>query len=427
MLTKQDAELVMRVGPGTPMGELIRRTWLPFCLSEELPAADCDPIHIRLMHEDLVAFRDSAGRVGVVGEHCPHRNASLFYGRNEEGGLRCLYHGWKIDVNGAILETPCEPPESRMRFHIRHTAYAVVERGDVVWIYMGPRDKEPPFPNFSWTRLPAENRCVGKVNYACNYVQSIEGAIEHIHGDVLHSGHELMGWTPEQITALDRAYYGFRPAARHYEFQDTAYGFRSAGIKPMDDDQQGVNVTPFIVPFHVMLAGSPHMFVPIDDENTWYFDVRANPSRPIDRAKALAERGEVVGVDVDSERKKLRTLENNFMQDRRAMREKEEHWSFSGIPWGKPHQDMLMIETMGPLTDWTTEHLGQADVVVAHMRQRMIDAVRRFMQTGEVAEVDASVPLDCVRGGGGVIPNEVPWQSVAAFAGEGASSPVATD
>ena len=131
----------MRVGPGTPMGELIRRTWLPFCLSEELPGVDCDPVRVRLMHEDLVAFRDTAGRVGVMGEHCPHRNASLFYGRNEDGGLRCLYHGWKIDVDGTILETPCEPAGSRIRFHIRHTAYPVVEQGDVVWIYMGPSDK----------------------------------------------------------------------------------------------------------------------------------------------------------------------------------------------------------------------------------------------------------------------------------------------
>ena len=377
---------------------------------------------MRLLGEDLVAFRDSAGRIGVMGEHCPHRNASLFYGRNEEGGLRCLYHGWKIDVNGTILETPCEPAESAMRFHIKHAAYPVVEQGDVVWIYMGPREKQPPFPNFWWSTLPPENRCVGKINYACNYVQSIEGAIEHIHGDVLHSGHELMGWTEEQIRELDPAYYGFRPAARHYEFQDTPYGFRFAGIKPMDDDQQSVNITPFIVPFHIMLAGSPHMFVPMDDENTWYFDVRAMATRTIDRAKALAERGEVVGVDVDREHRKLRTLANNFQQDRQAMRTKKEHWSFSGIPWGKPHQDMLMIETMGPLTDWTTEHLGQADVVVAHMRQRMVEAARRFVETGEVAEVDASIPLDRVRGGGSIIPTDAPWESVAAFAGEWESS-----
>src|SRR5687767_3805506 len=166
------------------MGELIRRCWVPACLSEELPEADCDPIRLRLLGEDLIAFRDSGGRVGVLGEHCPHRGASLFFGRNEEGGLRCLYHGWKIDVTGNILETPCEPAESRMRFHIKHEAYPVVEAGDVIWVYMGPKEKQPPFPNWAWTRLPSANRAIGKINYECNYLQATEGAIDHLHSDV---------------------------------------------------------------------------------------------------------------------------------------------------------------------------------------------------------------------------------------------------
>jgi phthalate 4,5-dioxygenase oxygenase subunit len=391
---------------------------VPFCLSEELPEPDCDPIRIRVLNEDLVAFRDSEGRVGVLDEHCPHRGASLFFGRNEEGGLRCLYHGWKMDVAGTILETPCEPADSRMRFHVKHAAYPAVEAGDVVWIYMGPKDKQPPFPNFWWTRVPPEQRVVGKIDYDCNYVQSIEGAIEHIHGDVLHSGHELMGWTKEQLDGLDRDYYGFRPAARVYEFQNTNYGFRFAGIKPQDDDQKAINVTPFIVPFHILLTTSPHMFVPMDDEHTWYFDVRANATRPVNHDQQLRDRGEVVGVDVDANHRKFRTIRNNFLQDRKAMREKSEHWSFSGIPWGKPHQDMAVIESMGALTDWGKEHLGIADNVVVAMRQCLVDAVRRYTETGEVPSWDAAVPLGEVRGGGAVIPADAPWQAVSATAGE---------
>jgi hypothetical protein len=290
--------------------------------------------------------------------------------------------------------------------------------GDVVWIYMGPQDQQPPFPNFWWATVPSAHRVVGKIDYECNYVQSIEGAIEHIHGDVLHSGHQLMGWTDEQLRGLDREYYGFRPAARHYEFQDTAYGFRFGGIKPQDDEQKSVNVTPFIVPFHILLASSPHMFVPMDDEHTWYFDVRANSSRPIDRERALRERGEVFGVDVGRDRRKIRNLRNNFMQDRQAMREKKEHWSFSGIPWGKPHQDMAVIETMGALTNWGKEHLGVADNVIIAMRQCLVEAARHFVDTGEVPSWKPSVPLSQVRGGGALIPVDAPWQSVAAFAGE---------
>jgi phthalate 4,5-dioxygenase len=418
MLTVEDADLIMRTGPGTPMGELIRRTWVPCCLSEELTEPDCDPIRIRLLGEDLVAFRDGDGHVGVMEERCPHRQASLFFGRNEEGGIRCLYHGWKIDVHGNVLETPCEPADSRMRFHIKHRAFPVVEQGDVVWIYMGPKENQPPFPNYWWTMVPADQRCVGKIDYACNYVQSIEGAIEHIHGDVLHSGHELMGWNEAQLAGLDKRYYGFRPAARLYENQDTPYGFRFAGIKLLDDDQKAIHITPFIVPFHILLSTSPHMFVPMDDEHCWYFDVRASATRKVDRERELRERGEVVGVDVDAQHRKLRTLENNFLQDRQAMREKKEHWSFSGIPWGKPHQDMAVIESMGPLTNWAKEHLGVADVVILGMRQCLVDAVKRFAETGEVAEVDPSVPLDRVRGESAVIPADAPWQELALYAGE---------
>ncbi len=418
MLTKEDCELITRVGPGTPMGELIRRTWVPACLSEELSESDCDPIRVRLVGEDFVAFRDSEGRVGLMDEHCPHRGASLFFGRNEEGGLRCLYHGWKMDVHGNVLDTPCEPAESRMRFHIKHAAYPIIEQGDVVWTYLGPRDKQPPFPNFWWATIPASNRCVGKIDYACNYVQAIEGAIEHVHGDVLHSGFELMQWTEEQISELDEEHYRFRGSARHYEMQDTPYGFRFAGIKPAGDGKKYVGVTPFAVPFHVFLSTSPHMMVPSDDEHTWYYDVRASTRQKIDRAEALADRGEVVGVDLNPDHTKIRTLQNSYLQDRKAMRERKTDWSYSGLPWGKPHQDMAVIESMGPITNWGKEHLGLMDAVVVHMRQRMVAAVRRFMETGEVAEVDPSIPYDRITGDSGVIGLDEPWESVGAHAGE---------
>ena len=222
MLTAEENELLTHVGPGTPMGEMIRRFWLPVCLSEEIPDSDCDPIRVRLVGEDLVAFRDSKGNVGVMDEHCPHRGASLFFGRNEEGGLRCLYHGWKFAVDGTILETPCEPAESHIRHHLKHSAYPAGEAGEVVWAYLGPKDKQPAFPDFWWTKIPAEQRAPGKIDYACNFVQAIEGAIDSSHADFLHSGYEVVGFSEERIRQIDPNRSTVRET--HWEADETDYG-----------------------------------------------------------------------------------------------------------------------------------------------------------------------------------------------------------
>ncbi len=419
MLTKEDNELLTRVGRGTPMGELIRRCWTPACLSEELPEPDCDPIRVRLLGEDLIAFRDSDGRAGVMDEHCPHRGASLFFGRNEEGGLRCLYHGWKMDVAGNILETPCEPAESRMRFHIKHAAYPVVERAEVVWVYLGPPAEEPPAPDFWWMGLPAENRAVGKIEYTCNFVQAMEGVWDSMHSNFLHSGFGVMHWTPEQIAALDPREYGFWPTTPFVETQDTPYGFRAAHVHEQPDGSKVVGVRPFIVPFHSLLSDTPHMFVPEDDEHTWLFDVRASVKRPVDREAALRARGERVGPDLTPDHRKIHNSENNYGQDRQVMREKKVDWSYSGIPWGKPHQDMAMTESMGPIWDRSKEHLGSSDAAVMKLRSRLLDAVRGFMETGKVAELDPSIPFERIAGVSNVrVAADAPWESVGATAGE---------
>src|SRR5581483_5398355 len=148
MLSKEENELITRTGPGTPGGEMFRRFWLPACLSSELPEPDGDPVRVRLLGEDLVAFRDSRGRVGLMPENCPHRGAALYFGRNEEGGLRCLYHGWKCDVDGNLLDTPCEPEGSVVRDRVKADVYPVHEQGGVIWAYLGPRGTRPPFPDF---------------------------------------------------------------------------------------------------------------------------------------------------------------------------------------------------------------------------------------------------------------------------------------
>src|ERR1700722_431035 len=181
MLSKEENELLTQTGPGTPMGELFRRFWLPALLSSELPEPDCAPVKLTILSEDLVAFRDSEGRVGVLERYCPHRGSSLFWGRNEESGLRCVYHGWKFDVTGSCVDMPNEPMESRFREKIRTTAYPTEERGGVIWIYMGPKDLHPQMPELEWTLVPENQRYVTKRITACNYLQNVEGEVDSAH------------------------------------------------------------------------------------------------------------------------------------------------------------------------------------------------------------------------------------------------------
>ena len=182
MLSQEDNEMLTRTNTGTPMGELMRRYWMPALLSKELPEPDCPPIRVRLLGEDLVAFRDTEGRVGLLDAYCSHRRASLFYGRNEECGLRCVYHGWKYDVEGNVVDTPAEPPQSNLKNKVRHKAYPCREALGMVFTYMGPPERMPLFPDYEWLTLPLENVGVTKFFLECNYLQALEEiAIRHIH------------------------------------------------------------------------------------------------------------------------------------------------------------------------------------------------------------------------------------------------------
>src|SRR4051812_38351407 len=187
MMTRQDNDRLTRTGPGTPMGALMRRYWLPALLSDELPDPDCPPVRVLLLGEELVAFRDSDGRVGLLDEYCSHRRASLFFGRNEECGLRCIYHGWKFDVDGKVLDTPVEPENSMLRHTVRQTAYPCREVNGVVYPYRAPPAKMPPLPTLPCITLPAEQVCIGsKMLNECNWLQGLEGDCDSSHSAYLH-------------------------------------------------------------------------------------------------------------------------------------------------------------------------------------------------------------------------------------------------
>ena len=234
MLTREENEQVTKVGAGTPMGEALRRYWLPAMLHSELPEPDCTPIRLRLLGEDLVAFRDTNGDIGVLDENCPHRLASLWLGRNEEAGLRCVYHGWKYDVHGNCIEQMNEPVAFKDKIKVK--AYPAVEMGDVIWVYMGPAEKKPPLPNFEYTRVPETHRGVTKVVQECNWLQALEGGIDSSHAPILHR--QLReGASAEGIQPSTPFVRGGAPTL---EVDVTDYGYRYTGIRPLDEDEQYV-------------------------------------------------------------------------------------------------------------------------------------------------------------------------------------------
>src|SRR5689334_15961093 len=187
MLSREDNELVTRVGPGTPMGSLMREYWLPAMLSSEVPAPDSDPVRVMLLGEKLIAFRDTNGKIGLIQNHCPHRGASLFFGRNEESGLRCVYHGWKFAADGTCVDMPNEPAESDFKHKVRATAYPCKERGGIIWAYMGPPERQPELPDLEWAIVPEDQRYISKRLQETNYAQAMEGGIDSSHVSFLHN------------------------------------------------------------------------------------------------------------------------------------------------------------------------------------------------------------------------------------------------
>jgi phthalate 4,5-dioxygenase oxygenase subunit len=396
MLTREENDLLTQTGPGTPMGELMRRYWLPVMLSGELEA-DGEPKQVKLLSQRFVAFRDSSGRVGLLDEHCPHRGASLAYGRNEECGLRCIYHGWKVDVDGNIVDTPSEPEDSTFRFRIKHPAYAVHEVAGLIWAYIGPPDQRPPFPDWEWTRADPEQFEINKVFEECNYAQGLEGSIDSVHSDFLHSS-DLRGRPSDH-----------RPS---FEVDERPYGFRYAAIRKPDTDASSkkyVRVTLFVAPCFVFIPPqrppgkeivTHQMWVPIDDESNYFYSVRWNRLGP-------SERDHIAQFQMDSEFRPARSRANKHLQDRAAMK----NGSWTGID-GVNSQDFAVVESMGPIFDRTREHLGVTDLAIIRFRRWLLQHARALAEQGiEPPLFEAYSTLATEER---VVPLDMPWTEVAA-------------
>jgi phthalate 4,5-dioxygenase oxygenase subunit len=422
MLTREENERLCRVGPETPMGRMLRRYWIPALLSSDLEAGG-DPKRVRLLGEDLVAFRDDRGRVGLLDELCPHRRASLALGRNENGALECLYHGWRIDCTGKILDTPVEPEESTFKDRVRATAYSVYESGGIVWAYMGPAGLEPPPLDFHFTQVPPEHVLMIRVKTSSNWAQGVEGVIDSSHTNLLHRHGVRPSADVTATTTVDSGLVARRPSSDtrpRMEAQDTPYGFRYAAIrKPIvdPDTQKYVRVSLFIAPIYAMFPPPKgwvwmQIFVPVDDDNTMFYFIMVSET-PLDdkqRARMLEETEMRPGIDIDSDLRHKRSRANNWLQDRAAMRRGESHTGLAGV---NP-EDFAVQESMGAFLDRSKEHLGVSDTAVIRFRRMMLDAVKRFTDDGTTpVGLTAPVPYAALRAEEQMLPIEASWHTVS--------------
>src|SRR5262245_56136289 len=324
MLSREENELLTRVGPGTPMGELFRRYWLPAMLATELPEPDCPPIRVRLLGEDLVAFRDSAGTVALLEAHCAHRGAPLFFGRNEECGLRCVYHGWKFDVTGQCVDMPNEPPQSTFKERIRLTAYPVREAGGVLWAYMGPPEQQPALPELEWTWVPAGHRYATKRIQECSYLQNLEGELDSSHISFLHRRFNQPSGPPTGQQAATVT----QDTAPRFTVLNTDYGMVVGACRDADDAHYYWRITQFLMPTYTMIPSPPDAYldctvaVPVDDENMVGFTIAWRPEAPLSADDvARIESWTGVHTEVDPRTfQPVRNKANDYLIDRQAQR-----------------------------------------------------------------------------------------------------------
>ena len=378
MLTRARNDLLTRTGPGTPCGKLLRSYWQPIAASEEMPPGG-DPLPIRIMSEDLVLFRDDGDRLGLIGLHCPHRGTDLSYGRVEDGGLRCLYHGWLFDIHGKCLDQPAEPEGKKFCHKVRHVSYPVQEKGGCIWTYMG--EGEPPLiPDFQFLTAPEPNRLTFRVRQMCNWLQGLESSTDPVHTTFLHrrppgkasarSGSDVNALRGTDVPKVDT--------------ENTSFGTRIYALHNAPNGRKYLRVNNYVYPCGATpsTSGGRHAYqgrwyVPVDDCSHFRFEFFYNQEKPLDKERLRKNRAENVGPDL----RHVRRADNRYLQDRDEMK-RGESWGGMGLHF--PSQDAFAIETQGVIQDRTKEHLGSSDIVITAVRKTLLEAIRQ-MQDGKEA------------------------------------------
>jgi phenylpropionate dioxygenase-like ring-hydroxylating dioxygenase large terminal subunit len=409
-----------RVGRGTPLGQALRRYWIPACVASDLPGPDCDPIRLRLLGDSFVAFRDSSGVVGILDEACPHRLASLVYGHNGEGGLRCLWHQWKFAVDGTILETP-NAPTCGVKDRLKANAYPAKESGGLIWTYLGREADPPPLPEFGWATVAERNRAVIPLDVDCSFVKALEGLMDSAHISLLHVNSMPIS-TEFRSTITDNPYADAIDAAPEVEVEATDFGFHFASLRNAVKDgapARHVRIAAFVMPFLCFVAptGSAFLSVPQDDDHTRFYNIKWFPNLPF--TGRLRERWiEFMGLDAERLAAAGMTASmpgpgplgrrNHFVQDRAGMRAGS---TYSGLP-GLNSEDAAMVCSIPSLCDYSGEHLTPADVAVTALRRTFATAARQAIANEPPLGVQPRTDTRLINSASGVLSPGEDWRAL---------------
>jgi len=391
MLSAADNEMLTRTGPDTPMGQYFRRFWQPVALSRELAENDGAPMRVNIMGEELVAFRNTRGEVGLVDSKCPHRGANLYFGRNEDCAIRCVFHGWKFTIEGKPVELPNVPPGSQYHKTLRLKAYPTREFGGIVWAYMGPRGPGEPedmalpeVPQLEFGTLPESHRYVTKKLQECNWAQSIEGALDTSHFSFLHMPAPSVpsNANPDAPADEKRLRWIRDDPMPQFSILEHDVGFVVGGARKADGEQRYWRTAQFALPAHSTtpstFPGETHFgytWVPIDDYNCWIYTYAWNPDRPLtDDERAKFKGGHGVIAEVDENYIPIRNRSNEYLIDRKL----QKHVNFTGVR-GVAEQDAMIQDSQGRIADRTVEHLSASDAAVVRFRRKVLEGAKALL------------------------------------------------
>jgi phenylpropionate dioxygenase-like ring-hydroxylating dioxygenase large terminal subunit len=383
MLKAEVNELLTRTGPGTAAGDLFRRYWVPALLAEELPENDCPPIRVKILSERLIAFRTTTGEYGLIDEFCAHRGASLWFGRVEEGGIRCAYHGWKYAADGQCLEVPSEPENSTFCTKVQLTSYPLVKVGDILWTYLGDPETQPLLPEFEFVQVAPEQTYTSKRWQESNWLQALEGGIDSSHVSWLHSG----GLKSDPLFKGTKGNeYNLNDLRPFFEVAEADGGLFVGARRNAEDGKYYWRITPYVLPSFTIVpprGDHPvhgHFWVPIDDENCWVYTFDYHPMRALtpDERQAMKDGHGVHSRNIPGTYRPMENKDVDYLMDRDAQKRGE---TFSGVR-GIAQQDASLQESMGPIVDRAKERLVSSDTGIIKARQKLRKAVEALRDEG---------------------------------------------